>query len=250
MTSVPALACEGLTKRFGRVAALRSVGLSVEAEECVAVFGRNGAGKSTFLQVAGSLIRSYEGTVRIFGQDLRRANVATRRAVGFVLHDTCLYHDLSVEDNLRFFARLYGVDNADARAKAMLERVDLAHRASSVTRELSRGMKQRLAIARAMIHAPRLLLLDEPFTGLDEISSQALATMLRDFARDGGTVVLSTHDVERAFPVATRAVILERGTITYDRPTSGTDLAEFRHAYWNVLFTGAPPAVVTPGSGR
>ncbi len=249
MTSVTALACEGLTKRFGRVAALRSVRLSVTTGECVTVFGRNGAGKSTFLQIAGSLIRSYEGHVRIFDQDLRHADVATRRAVGFVLHDTCLYNDLSVEDNLRFFARLYGVDNADARARDMLARVDLAHRASSVTRELSRGMKQRLSIARAMIHAPRVLLLDEPFTGLDEISSQSLATMLADFARDGGTVVMSTHDVERAYPVATRAVILERGSVTYDRPTAGTDLADFRRAYWNVLFAGAPTESAAP-AGR
>ncbi len=250
MTSAAALACEKLTKRYGRVAALRSVALSVDTGECVAIFGRNGAGKSTFLQIAGSLIRSYEGTVRIFGQDIKQADIATRRAVGFVLHDTCLYQDLSAMDNLRFFARLYGVDNADARARDMLARVELDHRAASVTRELSRGMKQRLAIARAMIHAPRLLLLDEPFTGLDEISSQSLATMLRDFARDGGTVLMSTHDVERAFPVATRAVILERGQITYDKPTSGIDLAEFRHAYWNVLFTGAPPAsAATTGPG-
>jgi heme exporter protein A len=242
MTPAAALACKRLTKRFGRVAALRSVELSVHTGECVAIFGRNGAGKSTFLQVAGSLIRSYEGEINIFGEPLRRAGIATRRAVGFVLHETCLYQDLSARDNLRFFARLYGIDNADTRALEMLARVELDHRASSTVRELSRGMKQRLAIARAMIHAPRLLLLDEPFTGLDEISSQALAKMLQSFAHDGGTVIMSTHDVERAFPVATRAVILERGTISYDRATSETELAEFRHAYWNVLFTGSPPA--------
>lgn len=242
MTSAAALACDQLTKRFGRVTALRSVTLSIGTGECVALFGRNGAGKSTFLQIAGSLIRSYDGAARIFGHDLKHADVATRRAVGFVLHETCLYQDLSVEDNLRFFGRLYGVDNADARARDMLARVDLDHRRASVTRELSRGMKQRLAIARAMIHAPRLLLLDEPFTGLDEISSQSLATMLRDFARDGGTVLMSTHDVERAFPVASRAVILEHGRVTFDQPTSDVDLAGFRQAYWNVLFSGSAPA--------
>ncbi len=235
-----ALACEGLTKRYGRVAALRSVNLSVAPGECVAIFGRNGAGKSTFLQVAGSLIRSYEGTLSIFGEDIRRANLETRRAVGFVLHDICLYSDLSVLDNLRFFARLYGVPDPEARARELLERVELSARAASTVRELSRGMKQRAAIARALVHDPKLLLLDEPFTGLDEISSQSLATMLRDFAAAGGTVLMSTHDVERAYPVATRAIILERGALTYDRPTTEHDLAAFRHAYWTVLFTGAP----------
>ena len=233
-----ALACAGLTKRYGRVAALRGVTLSVSPGECVAVFGRNGAGKSTFLEIAGSLIRSYEGTVSIFGEDIRHASLETRRAVGFVLHDICLYSDLTVLDNLRFFARLYGVPNPGARAKDLLERVELGARGASTIRELSRGMKQRAAIARALVHEPRLLLLDEPFTGLDEISSQSLATMLREFANHGGTVIMSTHDVERAYPVATRAVILERGSLSYDRPTSQADLAEFRHAYWTVLFTG------------
>ncbi|HEU4364241.1 MAG TPA: heme ABC exporter ATP-binding protein CcmA [Candidatus Krumholzibacteria bacterium] len=235
-----ALECAGLTKRYGRVAALRAVNLSVAPGECVAIFGRNGAGKSTFLQITGSLIRSYEGTVAIFGADIRKASLETRRTVGFVLHDICLYSDLSVLDNLRFFARLYGVADPEARARELLERVELGHRAASTIRELSRGMKQRAAIARALVHDPRLLLLDEPFTGLDELSSQSLATMLRDFANRGGTVLMSTHDVERAYPVATRAVILERGALTYDRHTAETDLTAFRHAYWTVLFTGEP----------
>jgi heme ABC exporter ATP-binding subunit CcmA len=235
-----ALACAGLSKRYGHVAALRAVSLSAAAGECVAVFGRNGAGKSTLLQIAGSLIRSYDGSVRIFGQDIRRASLDTRRAVGFVLHDLCLYSDLSVLDNLCFFARLYGVADPETRARDVLQRVELDARGASTIRELSRGMKQRAAIARALVHAPKLLLLDEPFTGLDEIASQSLATMLREFVDAGGTVVMSTHDVERAYPVATRAVVLERGAVAYDRPTATAALAEFRHAYWTVLFTGEP----------
>jgi heme exporter protein A len=245
-----ALACAGLTKRYGRVAALRAVSLSVAPGECVAIFGRNGAGKSTFLQIAGSLIRSYEGSVTIFGEDIKRASLETRRAVGFVLHDICLYSDLTVLDNLRFFARLYGVANPEARALELLDRVELSARGASTIRELSRGMKQRAAIARALVHDPRLLLLDEPFTGLDEISSQSLATMLRDFANSGGTVLMSTHDVERAYPVATRAIILERGALTYDRPTTEADLAEFRHAYWTVLFTGNTRGAPAPEPER
>ncbi|HEU4930238.1 MAG TPA: ABC transporter ATP-binding protein [Candidatus Krumholzibacteria bacterium] len=231
-----ALECERITKRYGRIAALNSVDLAVDRGECVAIFGRNGAGKTTLLHVAGSLIRAYDGTVRVFGQ--RRADADSRRAVGLVLHETCLYDDLSVSENLRFFARLYDVDDADHRVQDVLTRFDLFARAGSVVRTLSRGMKQRLAIARAMVHAPRLVLMDEPFTGLDEPSSQTLVTVLRDFVRDGGAVVMSTHDVERAFDVATRAIVLERGSLTLDRSLADVDAAAFRHAYWHVLFTG------------
>lgn len=238
-SSVPALACVRLTKRYGRVAALRSVDVVVEPGECVAVFGRNGAGKTTLLHVAGSLIRSFEGEVRVFGTNRRDAGPETRRAVGLVLHDTCLYDDLSVLDNLRFFARLYGVEDHEARARDLLARFDLADRATMVVRALSRGMKQRLAIARALVHRPRLLLMDEPFTGLDEPASQTLVAALRAFAEEGGAIVMSTHDVERAFEAATRAIILERGSVTLDRSVVDIDVAAFRHAYWHVLFTGA-----------
>ncbi len=238
-STAAALACERLTKRYGRIAALKSVDLSVNPGECVAVFGRNGAGKTTLLNVAGALIRSYEGEVRIFGTRRADADAETRRAVGLVLHEICLYDDLSALDNLRFFARLYGVADYESRARDVLARFDLADRAHTVTRTLSRGMKQRLAIARAIVHRPRLLLMDEPFTGLDEPASQTLVAVLRDFAREGGAVVMSTHDVERAFDVATRAIILERGSITLDRSVADVDLSAFRHAYWHVLFTGA-----------
>lgn len=243
----PALSCERLTKRYGRVTALRSVALAVQPGECVALFGRNGAGKTTLIHVAGSLIRSYEGDVRVFGASLRRADAATRRAVGLVLHDTCLYLDLSVVDNLRFFARLYNVANPEARVRELLERVELDTRAHSIARDLSRGMKQRLAIARALVHRPKLLLLDEPFTGLDELSSQSLATLLTEFTHEGGAVLMSTHDLERAFHAATRVVILDRGAISYDRAAKDVDVAAFRHAYWNVLFTGTT-RTSAPGS--
>lgn len=236
----PAFECQRLTKRYGRIAALKSVDVRVESGECVAVFGRNGAGKTTLLHVAGSLIRSFDGEVRVFGADRRDADTEARRAVGLVLHETCLYDDLSALDNLRFFARLYGVADYEERSRAMLARFDLADRGATVVRALSRGMKQRLAIARALVHRPRLLLMDEPFTGLDEPASQTLIAVFKEFVRDGGAVVMSTHDVERAFDVATRAIILERGSVTLDRSVVDVDLAAFRHAYWHVLFTGTP----------
>jgi heme exporter protein A len=238
--SAHALECERITKRYGRIAALNSVDLTVDPGECVAIFGRNGAGKTTLIHVAGALIRNFEGTVRVFGHGRGDGDDDARRAAGLVLHETCLYDDLTASENLRFFARLYNVSNADRRVSDVLAHFDLAGRADSVVRTLSRGMKQRLAIARAMVHHPRLLLMDEPFTGLDEPSSQTLVTALREFI--AGAVVLSTHDVERAFDVATRALVLERGTLTLDRSLADVDAAAFRHAYWHVLFTGAARA--------
>jgi heme ABC exporter ATP-binding subunit CcmA len=246
MTEAPiALTCRGLTKRYGRVTALRSVNLTIATGECVALFGRNGAGKTTLIQVIGSLLASYEGEAELFGHKVKRANAEHRRLLGLVLHDTCLYLDLSVLDNLRFFAKLYRVPDPEARARELLTQFDLEPRAHSITRELSRGMKQRLALARAMVHHPRMLLLDEPYTGLDELSCQSLSKMLTEFVAGGGTVLMSTHDVERAFDSATRAVILDQGAITFDRATEALDAATFRHAYWNVLFTGQ-----TPGASR
>jgi heme ABC exporter ATP-binding subunit CcmA len=245
MTEAPtALACRGLTKRYGRVTALRSVDLSIATGECVALFGRNGAGKTTLIQIVGSLLAHYEGEAELFGQRVKRAHAEHRRALGLVLHDTCLYLDLSVLDNLRFFAKLYRVENPDARSRELLKQFDLEERAQSTVRDLSRGMKQRLALARALVHSPRFLLLDEPFDGLDELSSQALSRLLRDFVSSGGTVLMSTHDVDRAFDVATRAVILDQGAITFDRSTRDLDAAAFRHAYWNVLLTGRTAASV------
>lgn len=243
MSEAPvALSCRGLTKRYGSVTALRSIDLTIPAGECVALFGRNGAGKTTLLHIAGSLIASFEGSAEIFGQRVRRADSEHRRAVGLVLHDTCLYLDLSVLDNLRFFARLYRVADPEARVRELLTQFELEARAHSIARELSRGMKQRLSLARALVHRPAMLLMDEPFTGLDELSSQALSSLLEKFVADGGTVLMSTHDVERAFHIATRAVILENGAITLDRTTDDFDVAAFRHAYWKVLFTGQAPS--------
>lgn len=244
----PALSCRKLTKRYGRVTALRAVNIEVHPGECVALFGRNGAGKTTLLHIAGSLIRSFEGEVSVFGTPVKKSDVETRRAVGLVLHDTCLYLDLTVADNLRFFARLYGVAHPEARVGELLDAVELKTRAPSIARELSRGMKQRLAIGRALVHRPRLLLLDEPFTGLDELSCQSLSALLTDFTSAGGAVLMSTHDLERGFQAATRVAILDRGAISYDRPAGDIDIAEFRHAYWKMLFTGAEgPAGVSAG---
>ncbi|MDH3198128.1 MAG: heme ABC exporter ATP-binding protein CcmA [Candidatus Krumholzibacteria bacterium] len=233
--TAPALSCEHVTKRFGRLTALRSVDLTVRPGECTVLFGRNGAGKSTLLHIVAALIRSYEGRVAVFGEDLRAGGERSRRALGLVSHDSYLYNDLTALDNLRFYARLYGARDAEARARALLARFDLEAKARSTVRELSRGMKQRLSLARAVLHEPRLLLLDEPFTGLDEPACATLAGMLGEFVAHGGAALLTTHDVERGLEVAQRVAVLERGAIAFEAPAAGLDAAAFRHRYRELL---------------
>jgi heme ABC exporter ATP-binding subunit CcmA len=235
MTASAVLSCEKVAKRFGRTTALRSVTLSVEEGEFVTVFGHNGAGKSTLLNIVATLIRSYEGTVSLFGGDLVKADEETRRSLGFMSHDSFLYADLTAHENLVFYARLYGISDPPGAARAMLERVDLAHKAQSIVRELSRGMKQRLSLGRAFLHSPKLLLLDEPYTGLDETACINLNNMLSDFTAGGGTVMLTTHDIDRGFRVADRVLVLDQGRVVMETKTAEIGLEEFRKRYHGIL---------------
>jgi len=236
--SAAALSCSRVTKRFGRLTALDAVTVSVDAGECLTLFGRNGAGKSTLLGVASGLIRSYEGDVLRFGTDVRRADDKARASIGFLSHETFLYGDLSPTDNLRFYGRLYGVDDPAGRAAAMLDRFGLAHKAAVPVRSLSRGMQQRLSLARATLHDPQLLLFDEPFTGLDEPACELLTRLLQEFVIAGGAAVVTTHDIDRGLGVANRIAVLETGSIVHEATAGDTDAATFRATYRGLLGTG------------
>jgi heme exporter protein A len=231
----PVLEIRKLTKRFGRLLALRSVSLQIHAGQCLTLFGRNGAGKSTLLGAASSLIRSYEGDISLLGRNLRKGDENARRAVGLMSHDTYLYYDLSTEDNLRFYARLYAVGDVGRRVRELLKRFDLEAKAKSPARELSRGMKQRLSLARVFLHEPRLLLLDEPFTGLDEPGCETLSRMIDDFVGSGGSAVGTTHDLDRGLEVATRVAVLERGSVAFEADARGLDRDSFRATYRELL---------------
>jgi len=227
----PTLLCEDLTKKFDRLTVLRSLSLKVWPNECVALFGRNGAGKSTLLNIAASLSKSYSGRVRVMGVDTRRSGSDTRRMIGLVSHEALVYADLSVSDNLTFFADLYGIDRPHRRIAEVLEQFGLSDKARSSVRELSRGMKQRLSLARSLLHSPKLLLLDEPFTGLDENSCAAVNDAIRSTVTGGGAVLLTTHDLDRGLNVATRATILDLGRIAHDTAEGGVDRIAFRKVY-------------------
>jgi heme exporter protein A len=206
-----------LAKSFGPTTALRGVDLRVGWDERVALLGGNGAGKTTLLRLAAGLLRPTTGELRLAGLPIAREGSAARRLVGFVGHQSLLYPDLTVEENLAFFARLYGVADAGRRVESLLDRLGVAARRRDRARALSRGLQQRVALARALLHDPPILLLDEPETGLDVPGRELLAEVV---GAPGRTVLLSTHDRDLARRVAARAVVLAGGRVAEDVPTS------------------------------
>ncbi len=202
-----------LVKRFGLKTVLRGLDFQVEPGEFVALLGPNGAGKTTFLRILASLSRPTLGEVHIAGYSLPAQAAAVRRRLGVVSHLPLLYGDLTAEENLRFYGRMYGVPSLDRRAIEVLELVGLAARRRDLVRTFSRGMQQRLAIGRAVLHDPEVMLFDEPHTGLDQDASAMLDNVLREVAARGRTVVMTSHDLARAADLASRFDVLSRGVI-------------------------------------
>jgi heme exporter protein A len=207
---------EGLRRTFGGVSVLAGVDLVVEGGECVALLGANGAGKTTLLRVLATLLRPSGGSLKLFGEDASLRSPAMLRKIGYVGHESSCYGDLTARENLAFYAELYGVDDAAARVDELVEWTALGTAARRPVRTFSRGMTQRLALARALLHRPELLLLDEPFSGLDPQATAMLEALLIDLRQSGHAIVLSTHDVPRAAALASRVVMLHRGRIDWD----------------------------------
>ena len=216
-----ALESENIRKTFGHFTALAGVTLSIRRGEFVTLFGRNGAGKTTFLKVAATLVRPTAGKLRIEGVDIDDNSEEARRHIGFLSHNTYIYRDLNPLENLRFFSRLYGVDGSDERLKSLLDRVGLRRRMNDPVRAFSRGLNQRVGIARVMLHDPSLILLDEPYTGLDANAVETLNAMLDEAHSRGKTVILTTHDLEHGLRASTRAVIIDRGKVVFDQSGAG-----------------------------
>jgi heme exporter protein A len=202
-----------LVKRFGLKSVLRGVDFEVQPGEFVALLGPNGAGKTTFLRILASLSRPSLGEVKVAGYRLPNEAAAVRARLGVVSHLPLLYGDLSAEENLRFYGRMYGISDLELRITEVLEMVGLENRRRDLVRTFSRGMQQRLAIGRAVLHDPDVMLFDEPYTGLDQDASSMLDEVLKTVAAKGRTVVMTSHDLARAEELATRFDILSRGVI-------------------------------------
>ena len=203
-----------LIKRFGLKAVLRGLDFKVQPGEFVALLGPNGAGKTTFLRILATLSRPSMGDVKVAGYHLPHQAAQVRARLGVVSHMPLLYEDLTAEENLRFYARMYGISKKEERITEVLGMIGLETRRRDLVRTFSRGMQQRLAIGRAVLHDPEVMLFDEPYTGLDQDASSMLDEVFRSVAAQGRTVVMTSHDLARAEELATRFDILSRGVIT------------------------------------
>jgi len=202
-----------LVKRSGLKTVLHGLDFHVERGDFVALLGPNGAGKTTFLRILSSLSRPAMGSVRIAGYHLPGQAASVRRILGVVSHQPLLYGDLNAEENLRFYGRMYGLRNLGTRITEVLDLIGLLARRRDLVRTFSRGMQQRLAIGRAVLHDPEVMLFDEPHTGLDQDACSMLDSVLREVAARGRTVVMTSHDLARAADLASRFDVLSRGKI-------------------------------------
>jgi heme ABC exporter ATP-binding subunit CcmA len=219
-----AIAADRVWKYFGDYPALRGATLEAPAGACVALLGRNGAGKTTLLRILANLSKPSKGEVTVFGESARDEKIRAR--IGYLGHGIGVYDDLSAFENLILFGQLMNVPDTKAAANAALERVGLTRVRDGFAREFSRGMRQRLAVARAFLHNPEILLLDEPFTSLDDRAIAVLHELLRDALAKGATIVMSTHQIREAMELATQVALLERGKIVHTGPRTPEMLAD------------------------
>lgn len=226
-----AVEAEGVWKYFGDYPALRGARLQVSKGACLALLGRNGAGKTTLLRILANLSRPGKGEVRVFG--LASHTSEARRRIGYLGHGIGVYDDLSAVENLILFGQLLGVAAPRELALNALERVGLTRVKDGLAREFSRGMRQRLAVARAFLHDPELLILDEPFTSLDDRAVGVLQKLLAEALNRGATIIMSTHQIREAMELATDVALLERGKVVYSGPQTPEMLADPGWLYRN-----------------
>ena len=229
---------QGLVKSFGHTYALRDVDLKVGEGQFLTIVGPNGAGKTTLLRILATLLKPTSGLVNIDGLHLASRSDEIRRRIGFVSHQSLTYDKLTVEENLRFYGRLYDVVGLEERVDSLLQLVGLRARRHDPARTLSRGMQQRLSIARAIIHQPSLLLLDEPYTGLDQQAAEMLRTLLQTVNEESRTVVMTTHNLQRAVELCDTVAILTSGRIVCEMKNENLDLNRLREIYWTYVGNG------------
>jgi heme exporter protein A len=221
----------GLVKSFGHKAVLKGIDLEVADGQFLTLVGPNGAGKTTLIRILATLSKATSGTVWMDGFDLADESIDIRRRMGLVSHQTLLYDDLTPDENLRFYGQMYDVPDLEDRIGAVLRQVGLESRRHDPVRTFSRGMQQRLAIARAILHRPSVLLLDEPDTGLDQHAAEMLHELLVTVGTKGRTVLMTTHNLERGLSMGNRVAILAGGQIAYEADKSTLDVGGFQEIY-------------------
>lgn len=234
-TQILAAEVRGLKKSYGLKPILRGVDFSLQQGQRLALLGANGAGKTTILRILAGLSRPSAGIIHVAGIDLMRDAQRVRQRVGLVAHQPYLYEELTVVENLLFFARLYAVEKARERVQELVERLGLEKRVRERAGSLSRGQVQRLAWARAMVHDPHLLLLDEPDTGLDQEGQRLINDLLAEHRTRGGSVIFTTHQLEQALELSDRIVMLRHGRIAYRQESADLTLQALQEAYGEVV---------------
>lgn len=225
----------GLVREYGPVVAVNGIDLSLGEGEFLAIFGPNGAGKSSLLGMLGGALRPTRGTVSIRGEPLDFSVEEWRSKIGVLSHDGFLYAHLTAEENLRFYGSLFGLEDLDRRVPDRLERVGLTDRATFEVRRLSHGMRQRLALARALLHDPSVVLLDEPYTGLDPSAAAVLRDVLRELRDGRRTVVMVTHNLGEGLQLASRVAIQVNGRIAWEGESAGIERERFETFYHDVV---------------
>lgn len=232
-----ALEVRDLTRAFGVRKALDGVSLELPVGAFLSIFGPNGAGKTTLVKVLTTLLNPSSGSARVLGRDVVSDAVELRTHIGLISHNPLLYPDLTAEENLLFFAEMYGVDDPRVRVSELLEAVELDHRRLDLTRTFSRGMLQRLSIARALLHRPEVIFLDEPYSGLDPHAMDILDGLIAQI-RDSHTFVMISHDLDKGLELCSHALILAKGRVVLYEPREAIDDASFRQTYRSTVGMG------------
>ncbi|MBI4665748.1 MAG: heme ABC exporter ATP-binding protein CcmA [Nitrospinae bacterium] len=231
-TPNPLITLEAVTKRFGRVAAVDGMGLSIGQGESLTIFGPNGAGKTTLLRIIGGLVKPTAGAIFIGGDDVTGGHHdEVRKRIGYISHQSLVYPELTARENLTFYASLYAVENGAERVESLLSEVGLTSRADDTAGAFSRGMKQRLSIARALVNNPDIILLDEPFTGLDQHAAEMLKNLLNRLRGEKRTIIMITHNLKMGLEMGSRVAIQAGGKIRFDSPVGGIDQSNFHDLY-------------------
>ena len=233
-----AIQVQGLRKHFGHLEALRGIDFELRKGEFLSLFGPNGAGKTTLIRILSALARPSSGKATVVGYDVMEANPEMRREIGVISHASFLYADLSPLENIRFYAKMYGVEQAEARAIEVIDEVGLKPRMHDRVRTFSRGMLQRLSIARAIVHNPSILFLDEPYTGLDQHASETLKHQLQALHTDQRTILMTTHDFSRGLEMCDRVAVMVRGKLALWKSADQMNPADFERLYLDAVEQG------------